>query len=253
MRDGVADVLAQRAKLDRGAASGLLISILLHGGLAAALAYAALHAKPPQAVGMVNIEFAPMPAASAPAVTRRTPSPQPAAPPQPKVEEPKPRIAEPKPPVEQKPAVPEKNTVPLSPFGQSTKKGSERPETAKPAPAPPATSTAPAVPGTTTDVPVGGSGVIGLEGGDFPHTIYIQAMHRRIGSNWFRQGGTTTATVIYFRIHRNGAIAEAKVHQSSGNATYDRIALSAVRSSTPLQPLPAGFTGSYLGVYLGFQ
>lgn len=251
MRDGVADVLAQRAKLDRGAASGLLISILLHAGLAAMVAYAAMHAQPPKPVGLVNIRFAPMPAASAPAVSKPAPKPQPAAPPAPKVEEPKPRITEPKPAVEQKPVTPEKNTVPLSPFGQSTKKGSERPEAAKPAPAAPA---APALPGTdTTALPVGGSGVTGLEGGDFPYTLYIQSMHRRIGSNWFRQGATDTPTVIYFRIQRNGTITDAKVHQSSGNATYDRIALSAVRSSTPLTPLPPAFGGSYLGVYLGFR
>ena len=250
MRDVVADVLAQRAKLDRGAAPGLVISILLHGGLAAALAYAALHAKPPQAVGVVNIQFAPMPAASSPAVTRTAPKPKPVAPPAP----PAPKITEPKPPVQQKPAVPEKNTVPLSPFGQSTKKGSERPETAKPAPAPPAaTATAPSVPGTTTDVPIGGSGVTGLEGGDFPYTIYIQSMHRRIGSNWFRQGGTNTPTIIYFRINRDGTIAEAKIETSSGNPTFDRAALSAVRSSNPLNPLPFGYDGNYLGVHLTFR
>lgn len=246
MRDVVADVLAQRAKLDRGATFGLVISIVLHGGLAAAMAYAALHAKPPQAVGLVNIQFAPMPAASTPAVTKTAPKPKPVAPPKP----PAPKIEEPKPPVQQKPAVPEKNTVPLSPFGQSTKKGSERPETAKPAPAPPA---APAVPGTTTDVPIGGSGVTGLEGGDFPYTIYIQSMHRRIGGNWFRPGDAGTPAVVYFRILRDGTIAEAKIETSSGNPTFDRAALSAVRSSNPLNPLPFGYDGNYLGVHLTFR
>jgi periplasmic protein TonB len=250
MRDGVADVLAQRAKLDRGAAPGLVISIVLHAGLAAAVAYAALHAKPPQPVGLVNITFAQMPAASTPAAAKPAPKPKPAAPAAPKVEEPKASITEPKPAVEQKPAVPEKNTVPLSPFGQSTKKGSERPETAKPAPAAPA---APAVPGTTTDVPVGGSGVTGLEGGDFPYTIYIQSMHRRIGSNWFRAGGSGTPAVVYFRILRDGTITDIRIETSSGNPTFDRAALSAVRSSNPLNPLPFGYDGTYLGVHLTFR
>jgi TonB family protein len=250
MRDGVADVLAQRAKLDRGATSGLLISILLHGGLAASLVYAAMHADAPRPVGLVNIQFAPMPAA-APAARPETPKPRPPAPVTPKVEEPKPRIEPPKPAVDQKPVTPEKNTVPLSPFGRSTKKGSERPEAAKPAPAPPAAPAA--VPGTTTDVPLGGSGITGLEGGDFPYTIYIQSMHRRIGSNWFRQGGTGTPTVVYFRILRDGTIAEAKVETSSGNPTFDRAALSAVRSSNPLNPLPFGYDGNYLGVHLTFR
>ena len=41
MRDGVADVLAQRATLDRGAGAGIALSLLLHGGLIALAVYAA--------------------------------------------------------------------------------------------------------------------------------------------------------------------------------------------------------------------
>jgi TonB family protein len=257
MRDGVADVLAQRARLDRGAAQGLLISALLHGGLAALLVWGALHAAKPERAGIVNINFMPMPSppAAAPAVSAK-PKPAAPTPPEPKLEQPKPKIVEPQPAAPEPPKKPEKNTVPLSPFGRSDKKGSETPPTAKPAPAP-ATSTAasaPAVPGTTTDVPVGGSGVTGLEGGDFPYTLYIQGMHRRIGTNWFRpQVAAGTAAVIYFRILRDGTIAEAKVQTSSGNGTFDRAALSAVRSSSPLNPLPFGYNGNYLGVHLTFR
>ena len=140
--------------------------------------------------------------------------------------------------------------MPLSPFGRSTKKGSETPPAAKPAAAPPA-----AAPGTTTaEVPVGGSGVTGLEGGDFPYTLYLQGMHRRIGTNWFRpQVAAGTATIIYFRILRDGTIGEARVETSSGNGTFDRAALSAVRSSSPLNPLPFAYAGTYLGVHLTFR
>ncbi|HEX8255060.1 MAG TPA: TonB family protein [Thermoanaerobaculia bacterium] len=261
MRDGVADVLAQRATLDRGPGKGLLISLLLHGGLTAAFVYAATHATAPKPVGIVNIQFAGIPAPATPAPAPRraepkrvTPAPTPAVPPPP-VEAPKtPRIEEPKPLAETKPAVVEKNTVPLSPFGRSTKKGSETPEVAKPAATPAPTTTAPAVPGTTTDVPVGGSGITGLEGGDFPYTLYIQGMHRRIGTNWIRppvSGGI--ATVVYFRILRDGTITDAKIETSSGNGTFDRAALSAIRSSSPLNPLPFGYSGTYLGVHLTFR
>lgn len=257
MRDGVAEVLAQRRRLDRGASQGLLISLLLHGGLTAALVWGAMHAAKPERVGLVNIQFAPMPSAprAAAPVTAKS---KPAAPkpPEPKIEDPKPKIVEPKPIAPEPVKTPEKNTVPLSPFGQSTKKGSETPAVAKPAPAPPATTTAaaPGVPGTTTDVPVGGSGITGLEGGDFPYTLYIQGMHRRIGTNWFRpQVAGGIATVIYFRILRDGTITEAKVQTPSGNGTFDRAALGAVRSSSPLNPLPFGYNGNYLGVHLTFR
>jgi TonB family protein len=258
MRDGVADVLAQRARLNRGAGTGVLISAVLHAGLTALLVYSAMRATTPKPVGQVNITFAPI-STAAPAAAPSKPRaavPKPVTPP--KIEEPKPRIEEPKPVVAAPAPKVEKNTVPLSPFGQSTKKGSETPAVAKPAPAP----AAPAVPGagapgTTTDVPdvpIGGSGVTGLEGGDFPYTIYIQGMQRRIGSNWFRpQIANGAAVVIYFRIQRDGTIAEAKVETSSGNGTFDRAALSAVKSSSPLNRLPNDYVGPYLGVHLAFR
>ena len=246
MRDRVADVLAQRATLDRNPAIGVAISVLLHAALAAGMIYAATHAEAPVAANVVSIQFAQMPATQQPA----KPAARPAAPP--KIEEPKPVIEEPKPVVEEKPPAakpPEKNTVPMSPFGQSTKKGSEAPAPAK---MPPATGTQ--QPGTSPDVAVGASGVTGLEGGDFPYALYIQGMHRKIGSNWFRPQVAAGATVIvYFRILRDGTITDAKVHTPSGNGTFDRAALSAVRSASPLNPLPFAYSGTYLGVHLTFR
>jgi TonB family protein len=256
MRDGVADVLAQRATLDRGAGIGIVLSLLLHGSLTALAIYAATHARPPQSAQIVTIEFANIkgPVAATPAVTRKPAEPKKIE--TPKIEEPKPkaepRLNEPK-PVAPTPAKVEKNTVPLSPFGRSDKKGSENPPTAKPAPAPPPAA-APIVGTTTAEVPIGGSGVTGLEGGDFPYTLYLQGMQRRIGTNWFRPPvAQETAVVIYFRIQRDGKISEAKVETSSGNGTFDRAALSAVLTSTPLNPLPFAYDGTYLGVHLTFK
>lgn len=245
MRDRVADVLAQREALDRGAGVAVALSVLLHGGLTALAVYAALHATPPQTPAMVTIQFAKMPAAPAvqPAAAK------PAAPP--KLEDVKPKIEEPKPqPVKpEEPKKPEKNSVPLSPFGRSTKKGSETPPAEPPAPAAPAAATS-----TAPGVAVGTSGVTGLEGGDFPFTIYLDGMIRKIGSNWFRpQIDPGAGVVIYFRILRNGTIVESRVETSSGNPTFDRAALSAVRSSSPLNPLPFPYNGNYLGVHQTFR
>jgi TonB family protein len=253
MRDGVADVLAQRVALKRGAGVGVVLSLLLHGGLIAIGVYAATHATAPQTAGMVQIQFAKMPGTPAAPVMQKPAARKPVE--APKIEEPKPKaepkISEPRPAAVATPAKVEKNTVPLSAFGQSTKKGSENPPVAKPAaPAPPS---APAAT-TTADVPIGGSGVTGLEGGDFPYTLYLQGMHRRIGTNWFRpQVAPGTVAVIYYRIQRDGTISEAKVETSSGNSTFDRAALSAVRSSSPLNPLPFAYDGTYLGVHLTFR
>src|SRR5688500_2656567 len=128
MRDGVADVLAQRAMLDRGASAGIALSLLLHGGLIALAIYAATHASPPKAAQMVSIQFAKMPGpTAAPATARKPVEPKPVE--APKIEEPKvepkipePTIDEPK-PAATTPAKVEKNTVPLSPSGRSTKQG----------------------------------------------------------------------------------------------------------------------------------
>ena len=247
MHDRVADVLAQRAAIGRGVSLGMALSVVLHAALAGAIVYAATHAPAPEPAQMVNIQFAKMPVPPA-APAARKPA---AAPPAPKIEEPQPRIEEPKPQpkAEEPPPNPEKNTVPLSPFGRSTKKGSDTPPAPAPAPEPAGTP----LPGGEVAVPIGGSGVTGLEGGDFPYALYIQGMHRKIGGNWVRPPIHGATVVIYFRILRDGTISEARVATPSGNGTFDRAALSAVRSSSPLNPLPFAYSGSYLGVHLAFR
>ena len=237
MEDRVAEVLAQRAALDSGFAAGVLVSILLHGGLTGAAIYAAMHQTSIQRAPVLNIRFAPVAAAPA-AITK--PAAKPAAP---KIEAPKPQPVK---PVETK-KPPEKNTVPISPFGKSEKKGSENPVAAPPKPV---TSTAPIGP----VVPVGGSGVTGLEGGDFPYTLYIDRMHTLIGSHWFRPQSAAEATVvIYFVIDRDGTIRDARVETTSNNSTFDRAALRSVLESSPLPPLPFGYSGTWLGVHLTFR
>jgi TonB family protein len=137
---------------------------------------------------------------------------------------------------------PSKKTAPPSPFGKSPKKAAE------PVPQPVAPS-APAV-----DVPVGGSGVTQLEGGDFPYSIYIERMKTLIGTHWFRpQVGENSAAIVYFAIDRDGTIRDAKVENASGNGLYDRAALRAVLEASPLPPLPFGYSGTYLGVHLKFR
>ena len=259
MQDRVAEVLSQRAALDRGAGTVVvvLVSILLHAGLAGAAIYSATHSLSPTPARMVSIEFAQMPAREKkPAVPGRAEAP-PALPkveepkpvieePKPVIEEPKPVIEEPKPVVEKTPPQPEKNTVPMSPFGQSTKKGSETPAPPRTSNQQPATSTAP-------EVAIGSSGVAGLEGSDFPFPLYVKGMENRIKSNWLRPQILGAETVVYFRIQRDGKLTDIEVRTPSGNATFDRSALSAVRSSSPLTGLPPQYAGRYLGVQLIFR
>jgi protein TonB len=245
MHDRVAELLAQRARIGGGAGGGIALSVLLHGSIVGAVVYAAIHASAPQQVSALNIRFAPV--AATPQPVSAPPVPAPPAPAAPTLKIPEPVPEAPKPV-----AKPEPKTVPLSSFGQSTKKGSEKP----PAPVP---HVAPPIPAPTNgivgniDIPAGASGVTALDG-DFPYTIYIERMKSLIGQRWFRPqvGGGTVATVS-FSIDRDGTIREVKNEISSGNGTFDRAALRAVLEASPLPPLPFAYNGTYLGVHLTFR
>ena len=240
MHDRVAEVLAQRASLDRGAFGGLAVSLLLHGSITALAVYTATYQPRAAAVPTLNIRFAPVrpvtPAAPVEAL-------KPAAP---RIEAPRPEP--PKPVEDKKPA--ERNTVPLSPFGRSSKKGSENPPPPKASAPQTTTASGTGVP----DVAVGQTGVTGLEGGEFPYTIYIDRMKTLISTRWYRPDpGAEARTVVYFVVERDGRIRDAKYETTSGNSAFDRAALRAVLESSPLPPLPFGYSGTYLGVHLTFR
>lgn len=251
MDDRVGDVLNSRsAALQRGAAPSVLLSLALHGALAGAAFYVALHTPQPEAASVLNIRFKPLPAspstAAPPTKTPATTQPPATIPPEAAAKVPKMEI----PVTTNVPAekVPPKDAVPLSNFGRSTKRGSD-------AVVPPPAIAQPAVPGiaAAADVPVGGSGVTGLDGGDFPYTIYIDNMKRLVGTRWFRPQFNGGAATIYFALDRDGSIRDARVETTSGNATFDRSALRAVIESSPLPPLPFGYSGTFLGVHLTFK
>ncbi len=227
MDDRVGDILAQRAKLENGAGAAIFLSILLHASLSALAGWAAWRHAAQQPASVMSIRFAQPAAEIAPApipVTATQPPPQPTV-----IEKPK--------PVEK--------TAPPSAFGKSKKKPTEPP---------PQQPSNPAAPQPTVEVPVGGSGVTALEGGDFPYTIYIDRMKTLIGSHWFRpQVPADMSTSVYFIIDRDGTIRDAKIETASGNGTFDRGALRAVLEASPLPPLPFGYSGTYLGVHLKFR
>jgi TonB family protein len=225
MDDRVGDILLQRTALENGAGAAIFASILLHASLRGLAVWAAWRsAATPHPASVMTIRFAPAPRAEVvPAVTASAPP-----------------LAQPKSPPK---------TVPFSPFGKSTKKGSETlPPKLKPVPV------APQPAAVAPEIPIGGAAVTALEGGDFPYTIYIDRMKTLIGSRWFRpQAAAGPTTTVYFVIDRDGSIRDAKTETGSGNGTFDRAALRAVLESSPLPPLPFGYNGTYLGVHLTFR
>ena len=243
MDDRVGDLLAERARIGGGAGGGIALSVLLHGSIAAAAVYAAMHASAPQQVSALNIRFAAAESrVVAPKPLSRNPTPAKHL----QIQEP---VAEAPKPV----ARPEPKTVPLSPFGQSTRRGSEKPPVPAPHSLPPAPAKTPGIVGGA-DIPIGAAGVTGLEGGDFPYTIYIDRMKSLVGQRWLRpQAGSGTIATVSFAIDRDGTIRDAKNEISSGNGTFDRAALRAVLEASPLPPLPFAYNGTYLGVHLTFR
>ncbi|HJV48494.1 MAG TPA: energy transducer TonB [Geothrix sp.] len=98
----------------------------------------------------------------------------------------------------------------------------------------------------------GGVGLVGGVDGDFPYTWYLQQVQTRITSNWNRVSSTQGRVQIYFRIAKDGSLDRVRVEIPSGNAAMDESARMAVLRSAPLQHLPEGFDGPYLGVRFWF-
>ena len=255
MRDPVAEVLAERASPRGGLAAAIVVSFVLHAGGGAIAVYAGLRQPPPKAVSRVNIRLAQAPTTAA--IPAAAPAVASAAPPQPVV----PRIQEPqpepvKPPPQKAPEPPQKNTAPVSPFGRSTKKPAEA-APPPPPPQPPASVTSTStIGGGGSDAPigVGEAGITGIEGGDFPYTMYLERMERLIGQRWLRPPVTAGRTaVVYFRVERDGTIRDVELKATSGNGTFDRAAQRAVLEASPLPTLPMNYSGTYLGVHLTFR
>ncbi|NOY23775.1 MAG: TonB family protein [Acidobacteria bacterium] len=95
--------------------------------------------------------------------------------------------------------------------------------------------------------------VVDLDGANFEYAYYLSIVQDRIGSNWVRAYVGKGKVKIYFRIKRNGSIVGSMIEESSGNVGLDRVALRAITASSPLPPLPEGYTGDNLGIHIWFN
>lgn len=98
----------------------------------------------------------------------------------------------------------------------------------------------------------GGVGLVGGVDGEFPFTWYLQQVQSRITGNWNRVSSSQGRVQIYFRIAKDGTLDRVRVEIPSGNAALDESARMAVLRSAPLQRLPEGYEGQYLGVRFWF-
>jgi TonB family protein len=90
------------------------------------------------------------------------------------------------------------------------------------------------------------------EGVDFNN--YLAQVVARVKLNWYSVMpesvylGEKGRVVLQFRIMRNGAVpdVEPQVMGSSGKEPLDRAAYSAIRTSSPFEPLPSAFSGDFI-------
>jgi TonB family protein len=93
---------------------------------------------------------------------------------------------------------------------------------------------------------------------NFPYTYYLNIITERVSGNWFTSlvdPGVpgNFQTVIFFKIQKNGQVADLEIEQSSGLMPLDLSALRAVRASTPFPPLPRDYDDAYLAIHLIFE
>jgi TonB family protein len=92
---------------------------------------------------------------------------------------------------------------------------------------------------------------------DFRFAYYLEIVKERISSNWSPPPVVGSAegvmSTVYFKISRDGQLSDVKIEKPSEFDLFDRSALRAVSSSSPLPPLPAGFRGRWLGVHFEFE
>jgi protein TonB len=92
----------------------------------------------------------------------------------------------------------------------------------------------------------------------FPFTYYLQFLSDKISSSWFTSlvdpgVNGQFQTQVYFKIYRNGQVADLKVEVSSGIPSFDLSALRAIQTASPFPPLPSEYDGQYLGIHLIFE
>ena len=265
MIDAVSQIIDERQAMPHGRGLGIVVSLVLHTTFAGSFILMASRSEPGKLVRPVVVRLSPS-FSGEPQSPAAPLAPKASQGREPVIEEP---TSTPAPPPVVEPSnrdLPtrsdaETETVKKSAFGQNPRKieADEGEESAKPAT--PQATPAPARPansgsaGVGAGVPaVGTAGIVGLEGGDFPYTIYIQRMLALIGNNWFRpDAGDSALTQVYFIIERDGTLRDAEIEKPSGNRTFDRAALRAIIESSPLPPLPFGYSGSFLGVHLTFH
>lgn len=126
-------------------------------------------------------------------------------------------------------------------------RGYRAPEEKNDGPAPNPT-TAPS--GTAAASPSGDAG-IATDLPNFPYPWYISQVRAALWSQWqSRMPRAVNECVVVFSILPNGAVVDLRTEGSSGDSSFDLVALGAVQDASPFPPLPPGFQEPFLKVHV---
>jgi TonB family protein len=149
-----------------------------------------------------------------------------------------------------KPAAKDEIAIPKKKEKKAVEKKTEAPA---PAPAPvsvPAPS-ASSLPGTAAP---GGGGQVSLDNANFPYAYYTSTIVKKIGRSWqWANEFGRMKSVVFFRIRKDGSVAEVSIKTSSGDSMFDQQAIRAIKLSDPFPPLPTGYGEDTLGVFFEFS
>ncbi|MBI3547950.1 MAG: TonB family protein [Elusimicrobia bacterium] len=88
---------------------------------------------------------------------------------------------------------------------------------------------------------------------NFPYPWYISQVRKSLWERWSRVMPEGRAeAMIEFSILRNGGLTDLRVESSSGEKSFDTIALGAVQAAAPFPPLPGAFHDNFLHVHVRF-
>ncbi len=258
MNEAVADILSERAQISDGISVMVVLSLVGHGILAAALLFApefwtsAIQQKStpmmitlggaegPDAGGMTTIAARPVQRVAEPEEKPSRPTPPAEKPPEMVAPDPKvkPKPTPPTKPVE-KPRDTSSTKKPTS--GAEIKSGAAKAETA-----------GAQVPfgGLTTGG--GGTGGARVDVANFCCPSYLALVVSTIKRNWNQGQGATGQNTLKFVIHRDGRIDGVEVEQSAGEL-LDIASRRALLTTKQVTPLPRELAGDTLTVHLIFE
>ncbi len=92
----------------------------------------------------------------------------------------------------------------------------------------------------------------------FAYDYYLEILKVKISEAWAPPTGQVglsdeDATILRFRISRNGSVSGFMIEKSSPIFRYDESARQAVVNAQPFPPFPPAFTGQWLTIHMRFE